>query len=120
MQTSSKHQNPAWPVHQHMETESTTSVNSKIKASMAGPFDYLKDLMTAGPDGPAGRGVEMGLSAVLARTALKRLPVPFNLVVPLVVERVLMKHGIEEGREILLKGLRWVKKATDEEPAVAS
>lgn len=103
-----------------METESTTLGSNKLKASIAGPFDYVKDLLTAGPDGPAARGVEMGLSAVLARTALKRLPVPFNLVAPLVVERVLMKHGVEEGREILLKGLRWVKKVTDEKPVPAS
>ncbi|MHA4738480.1 hypothetical protein [Dyadobacter sp. MSC1_007] len=103
-----------------METESTTLEQSKVKSSIVGSFNYLKDLMTAGPEGPAGRGVEMGLSAVLARTALKRLPPPFNLVAPLLVERVLMKHGVEEGRELLLKGLRWVKKATDEKPATAS
>jgi hypothetical protein len=60
--------------------------------------------------------MELGVGAVLARTALKRLPVPLNFIAPLVVERVLMKHGVEEGRELLLKGLRWVKNATDEKP----
>jgi hypothetical protein len=81
---------------------------------VTGTISYIKDLLTAGPQGATGKGMELGVGAVLARTALKRLPVPLNFIAPLVVERVLMKHGVEEGRELLLKGLRWVKNATDE------
>lgn len=83
---------------------------------VTGTINYIKELMTAGPEGLTGKGLELGVGAVLARTVLKRLPVPLNFIAPLVVEKVLMKHGVEEGRELLLKGLRWVKKATDEEP----
>ncbi len=75
---------------------------------------YLKDLLTAGPQGALGKGVELGMGAVLAKTLLKRLPPPFNFVAPIVAEKVIMKHGIEGGREILLKGLKWVKKVTDD------
>jgi hypothetical protein len=78
--------------------------------------NYIKDLLTAGPQGATGKGMELGIGAVLARTALKRLPVPLNFVAPMIAEKVIMKYGVEEGRELLLKGLRWVKKATDEKP----
>jgi hypothetical protein len=37
-------------------------------------------------------------------------------VVPLIVKNVIVKHGVPEGRELLLKGLRWVKRNTDEKP----
>jgi len=76
---------------------------------------YAKDLLSASaPGGVAGKGVEVGMGAMLAKTALKRLPVPFNFLAPIIVEKVILKHGVEEGREILLKGLRWIKNATDE------
>lgn len=77
-------------------------------------------MLAAGAPGAAGQGLGIGVGAVLARTALKRLPAPLNFVVPMVVEKVILKHGVEEGRELLLKGLRWVKKATDETPEAAS
>ena len=76
---------------------------------------YAKDLLSvSAPGGVAGKGVELGMGAMLAKTALKRLPVPFNFLAPIIVEKVILKHGVEEGREMLLKGLRWIKNATDE------
>ncbi|TLU99198.1 hypothetical protein [Dyadobacter luticola] len=60
--------------------------------------------------------IEKGVSNVLVKTVLRRLPAPLNLVAPLVVEKALVQYGIPEGREILLKGLKWVKKMTDEKP----
>lgn len=85
---------------------------SKFKATS----DYMKDLLTSGPDGVVGKGVELGLGAVLANTVLRRLPVPLNFVAPFLAEKVIMKHGVENGRELLLNALRWVKKATDDKP----
>lgn len=99
-----------------METTGDPTKAQKIRETVSGTVDYFKDLMAAGPDGVAGRGVEIGLGALLGRTALRRLPAPFNLIAPLLIEKVIMKHGVEEGRELLLKGLYWVKNATDEKP----
>lgn len=78
--------------------------------------DYVKDLLTSGPEGVIGKGVELGVGAMLARTVLRRLPVPFNFVAPYVVEKIIVKHGIESGREVLLKGLKWVSKMTADRP----
>jgi hypothetical protein len=101
-----------------MESKAKNQSSQVTKSdTLSGAISYMKDLLTAGPQGVTGKGVELGVGAVLARTVLKRLPVPLNFIAPLVVEKILMKHGVEEGRELLLKGLRWVKKATDEEPA---
>lgn len=99
-----------------MKPSESRSKTDQFKDSISGTLDYFKDLAAAGPTGVAGRGLEMGLSAALARTALRRLPAPFNLVAPLVIEKIIMKHGVDEGRELLLKGLYWVKKATDDKP----
>ncbi|MCF0070395.1 hypothetical protein LZD49_07920 [Dyadobacter sp. CY261] len=99
-----------------MESTNDQTKPEKAKISVSDTVDYFKDLMAAGPGGVAGRGAEIGLGAILARTALRRLPVPLNVVAPLLIEKVIMKYGVEEGRELLLKGLYWVKKATDDEP----
>jgi hypothetical protein len=77
---------------------------------------YVKELLTSGPDGVVGKGLELGVGAALAKTVLRRLPVPLNFIAPFLAEKVIMKHGVENGRELLLHGLRWVKKATDETP----
>ena len=82
--------------------------------------EYVKDLLMSGPGGVVGKGVELGVGAMLTRTVLRRLPVPFNFVAPYVVEKIIMKHGIENGREVLLKGLRWVRKITDDSPDAIS
>ncbi|WP_353717887.1 hypothetical protein [Dyadobacter sp. 676] len=92
------------------------SKSQKIKDTVSGTVGYFKDLMAAGPEGAAGRGMEIGLGALLGRTALRRLPAPFNLLAPLLIEKVIMKHGVEEGRELLLKGLYWVRNATEDKP----
>jgi hypothetical protein len=99
-----------------MEPNGDPGKSQKIKETVSETVDYFKDLMAAGPAGVAGRGVEIGLGALLGRTVLRRLPAPFNLIAPLLIEKVIMKHGVEEGRELLLKGLYWVKNATDEKP----
>lgn len=84
--------------------------NSAFKSVVA----YAGELMNAGPTGAAGKGVEFGVSTILGRTVLKSLPAPLNFVAPLLIEKVIMKHGVEEGRDLLIKGLRWVKQMTDE------
>jgi hypothetical protein len=99
-----------------MEPNGHPTKSEKIKETVSGTVGYFKDLMAAGPAGVAGRGVEIGLGALLGRTALRRLPMPFNLIAPLLIEKVIMKHGVDEGRELLLKGLYWIKDATDEKP----
>ena len=95
----------------------TQKINKeKVEDSLHTASSYVKDLFSAtAPGGLAGKGIEMGVGAALAKTVLKRLPVPLNFIAPILVEKVILKHGVEEGREILLKGLRWIKKATDEE-----
>lgn len=99
-----------------MEPHAGQMRSEKIKTTVNDTVDYVKELMASGPSGIAGKGMEVGVGAILARTALKRLPTPLNLLAPLVIEKVIMKYGVEEGRELLLKGLYWVKKATDEKP----
>lgn len=64
---------------------------------------------------PVGKGIESQIAAVLTQTALRRLPPPFNFVAPMVAEKLIMKYGIQEGRELLLKGLYWVKKVTEDD-----
>ncbi len=91
---------------------SVKNMPSGVKATSR----YVKDLFVAGPDGMVGKGLELGVGAVLAKTVLRRLPVPLNFIAPYLIEKVIMKHGIDAGRDILLNGLRWVKQATDEKP----
>ena len=103
-----------------MEPIGAPTKSQKMKETVSETVDYFKELMAAGPDGIAGRSMEIGLGALLGRTALRRLPAPFNLIAPLLIEKFIMKHGVEEGRELLLRGLYWVKNATDEKPLQAA
>jgi hypothetical protein len=100
-----------------MKSVSSNPGPAKKSSPAASTVNYVRDLLTAGPDGVAGKGFELGVGAVLARTALKGLPAPLNFLAPLIAEKVIMKHGVEGGRELLLVGLRWLKKVTDEKPA---
>ena len=88
--------------------------NQKPGSSLLSIANYAKNLLTTSAPGVAGKGVEIGVGTMLAKTAFKRLPVPLNFLAPIIVEKVILTHGVEEGREILLKGLRWIKEATDE------
>ncbi|WP_031526880.1 hypothetical protein [Dyadobacter crusticola] len=97
-----------------MENSSTTSTNRKSGKPASGTFSFVDSLVSSGKQALGGKGLQMGVHTLIGRTALKRLPPPLNFVVPMVVERVILKHGVNEGREMLLKGLRWVKKVTDE------
>ena len=100
-----------------MDKKTTSGRDQSFVSGIGNTVDYVKGMMTERPRTAAGRSVEMGIKSIIASTALKRLPVPLNFVVPLVVEKVILKYGVDEGREVLLKGLKWVKKVTDEEPA---
>ena len=89
------------------------------KSSTGNPLNFVKDII-GGNSGSSGSEIANGVRTVLSKTLLKSLPAPLNLIAPVIVEKVIMKYGVEEGREVLLKGLRWVKKVTDEKPEVAS
>jgi len=99
-----------------MESISSNPQPVKESSPVANTVHYVRDLLTAGPGGVTGKGLELGVGAVLARTALKGLPAPLNFLAPLIAEKVIMKHGVDGGRELLLVGLRWLKKVTDETP----
>ena len=88
------------------------------ESPMDDPIGYVKDLFVSGPQSATGKNIEMSVNAFLAKTALRRLPPPLNFVVPLIVKNVIVRHAVPEGREWLLKGLKWVKKKTDEKPVV--
>ena len=98
-----------------MTTKGTDNFEQN-KESLVNAATYVKNLLVSGPEGATGKGFELGVGAILAKTVLKRLPVPFNYVVPFIAEKIIVKHGVESGREVLLSGIRWVKKVTDEKP----
>ena len=99
-----------------MKYSSTNPGKEETSTPIESTDNYVKNMFLAGPNSSSGKSIEMGVSAILAKTALRRLPPPLNYVVPLIVKNVIVKHGVPEGRELLLKGLRWVKRNTDEKP----
>ena len=92
-----------------------TKITEQAESSFSTATSYIKDLLgSSAPGGVAGNGLEIGVGAALSKTLLKRLPVPLNFIAPIIVEKVILKYGVEEGREVLIKGLKWIKKTTDE------
>jgi len=107
-------------LHPEMKRSSTDYEKPGGSTPIESTVNYVKTMFLSGPESTSGKNIEMGVTAILAKTALRRLPPPLNFVVPLVVKNVIVKHGVPEGRELLLKGLRWVKKKTDEDPVPAA
>ncbi|PWJ59271.1 hypothetical protein CLV98_102103 [Dyadobacter jejuensis] len=83
------------------------SENNKTPAA-----SYVKDLLTAGPSNSVLQGLELSVSTILGKTLLRRLPTPLNYAVPFVVEKLIAKHAVPQGRDLLIQALRWVKRAT--------
>lgn len=101
-----------------MKTILSDSQKSNAKSSVLQNANYLKDLFIEGSKGLGGKSSVTGIGTILTNTAFKSLPAPLRFLAPIVMEKVIIKHGVPQGRELLLKGLRWVKKATDEKPVV--
>ncbi|NIJ53327.1 hypothetical protein [Dyadobacter arcticus] len=95
-----------------MKTEITTSANKKSDLTIADTIGQIRSFFAANPS----NGMQLGVSA-LSKTVMRRLPAPLNLIPAVAIEKVILNYAVPEGRELLLRGLRWVKKATDEEPA---
>lgn len=77
---------------------------------------FTNKLAGKGKKGLLGNGLQLGLNAVLAKTALRSLPTPLNIILPHIIENVAFNYTEKNGRDWLIKGLRWIKKVTDEEP----
>lgn len=71
-----------------------------------------------GAKGLLGNGIQLGFNTIMAKTALRSLPTPLNIIVPQVLQNVTLNYTQKHGRDWLIAGLRWVKKVTDE-PAEA-
>lgn len=67
-------------------------------------------------NGLVGTGVQMGINAVLGKVVFKRLPTPLNIVLPHLVQNVALNYTNKNGRDWLIKGLRWIKDITEEKP----
>lgn len=76
---------------------------------------FTNRLVGKGKKGLVGNGLQLGLNAILAKTALRSLPAPLNILLPHVIENVALNYTEKNGREWLIKGLRWIKKITEED-----
>jgi hypothetical protein len=99
-----------------MENKKDRTGTDKSRSNFNVATDYIRNTMASTSGGALGKGLEMGVGAVLAKTVLRRLPPPLNLFAPTIAEKVIMKYGVSSSREVLLRGLKWVKRATDEKP----
>ncbi len=77
-------------------------------------LDYSKELISVGPESTVGKGLDLSLSAVISKTLTKALPAPLNFVVPFVVEKLILLHGVDAGRDGLISALKWVKNKTED------
>ncbi len=77
---------------------------------------FTNRLGGGGRKGLVGKGLQLGLNTILAKTALKSLPTPLNFLLPQVIENAALNYTDRNGRGWLIKGLQWVKKVTEEDP----
>lgn len=64
----------------------------------------------------ATKGVQMGVNALLAKTVLKKLPLPLNFILPYLAQNYASNYVYDHSEELMIKFLRFVKKITDEKP----
>lgn len=77
---------------------------------------FMNKMAGKGPKGLLGNGIQLGFNAIMAKTALRRLPTPLNIIVPQILQNVVINYTQEHGRDWLIAGLRWVKRVTEEPP----
>ena len=77
-------------------------------------LNYSKELISSGPDTAVGKGIELSISTILGKTLTKSLPAPLNFAVPFILEKLILLHGVDAGRDALITALKWVKMKTAE------
>jgi hypothetical protein len=86
----------------------------KAVSSIAG--NMFTNPFSKGKKGMMTTGIQMGVNAILGKTILKKLPTPLNIVLPHVIQNVAINYTKQNGRDWLIKGLRWIKDITEEKP----
>jgi hypothetical protein len=87
----------------------------KAITSVAG-FMFTNKAIKNSRNGLMGHGIQFGVNTLLSKTAFKRLPGPLSVMVPHVIENVAINYTKTHGRDWLIKGLRWIKNITEEQP----
>ncbi|HEV7350505.1 hypothetical protein [Telluribacter sp.] len=77
---------------------------------------FMGDLFKNRYQGLAAKGIQAGITAVLGKTVLKKLPTPLNFVVPHMLNNAIVNFTHRHGEKWLIMGLRWLKDVTEEKP----
>lgn len=104
--------------YMHYMKNNQNYIGRDRQKSPSGTMDFIKEVLAAGSGRAASNGAKWGVGAVLTKTVFRRLPAPLNFVVPIIADKIITQKSVDSGRELLLKGLRWIKKATDEDPVL--
>lgn len=78
---------------------------------------FAGDLFKNRYQGMVAKGIQAGVTTMLGKTVLKKLPTPLNYIVPHMVENAIINFTHRYGEEWLIMGLRWLKDVTEEDPA---
>lgn len=76
----------------------------------------MGDLFKNRYQGAMAKGIQAGVTAIMGKTVLRRLPTPLNYVVPHMINNAIVNYTNRHGEKWLIMGLRWLKKVTDEKP----
>ncbi len=76
--------------------------------------DWTGNMLVNKHQGIVSRGLQLGVNAMLAKTVLRRLPVPFNFILPYIAQNLVTNYAHEHSEELLVRFLKTVKRLTDE------
>jgi hypothetical protein len=77
--------------------------------------DVASNMIVNKHQGLASKGLQLGVNAIIAKTVLRRLPVPLNFILPYVAQNLVINYAHEHSEGLLVKFLKIVKHLTEEE-----
>ncbi len=76
----------------------------------------MGDLFKNRYQGVMAKGIQAGVTAIMGKTILRKLPTPLNYIVPHMVNNAIVNYTNRHGEQWLIMGLRWLKDVTEEKP----
>ncbi|GAB3172369.1 hypothetical protein [Telluribacter humicola] len=76
----------------------------------------MGDLFKNRYQGVMAKSIQAGVTAVMGKTVLRKLPTPLNYIVPHMINNAIVNYTNRHGEKWLIMGLRWLKDVTEEKP----
>lgn len=77
--------------------------------------ELVSNMVVSKHQGVVSKGIQLGVNAIVAKTVLRKLPLPLNFILPYILQNLATNYAHEHSEAVVVRFLKIVKKLTDEE-----